>query len=117
VERLQKLDHFFHSVQYGSRKGKSSTDTIMLSVTLVRRAINERNRATPLEKDIVSAFNHLRSELVLEVLRAHRHKDIETFGTPFLQLQTLDISYDGKARGIGRIEEGTPQWSPLSLVL
>ena len=77
-----------HSLQYGSAQP---------TVSQAETALKQGKRDTLLGKDIVSAFNNVRKERVLQALREHNtEQDIIDFVTNFLSSRQSDISWDGR---------------------
>lgn len=68
ADRLQNYTALFYGLRYGSQKGKSAIDGLMLTVSKVEQAVSRGDRATLLGRDITSAFNHLRKEGLLAPL-------------------------------------------------
>ena len=62
VDKLQTLTEGFHPLQYGSQKGRSAIDVMMLTISKAERGIKQRHQVTLLGEDVTSAFNNLRSE-------------------------------------------------------
>lgn len=120
ANRIQPLHKLFHKLQYDCRKGRSESagDAMMITMSKVERAMKGGSRATLLGKDVVSAFNNLRKEGTLEAL-AWAGVDRETlnYTEAFFESRYFYISWDGDRRGEGRMDQGTPQGSPLSPVL
>jgi len=90
----------------------------MLTVSTVRRALANGEQATLLGKEVVAAFNHLRKEGLLQSIG---NTDLETnfvrYIQDFLNLRSFKLSWDGQDRGQARMNQGTPQGSPLSPAL
>jgi len=120
AKELQAKTHLFHNLQYGPLVGRSAIDAMMLTLSTAEREIARGNRVTLLGKDIVSAFNNIRSETLLEILVANnvREETIE-YIRRFLAPRSFNIGWDMKIRGRGRghMHQGAPQGSPLSPVL
>jgi len=115
---LQTQGDLFHDLQYGCRKGRSGSDAMMQNISKVERGLKEGKRVTLLGKDVVSAFNNLRREGMLESLeRAGVPKATRDYVSAFLEPRAFQISWDNEPRGEGRMNQGTPQGSPLSPVL
>jgi len=91
---------------------------MMLSVSRAEGALRNGQRATLLCKDIVLAFNNTGGQGVQEELdRAGCGTRIKKFVEHFLKPRTFQIGWDGLSRGSARMDEGTPQGSPISPVL
>jgi len=69
ADRLQRELGLFHDQQYGSRKGRSATGSMMITLSKAQRSVKKGDRAFLLGKDIVSAFNNVRRESLISRLR------------------------------------------------
>ena len=118
ADEIQSLTHLFHNLQYGSRKGRSAMDSLMITVNKVEEALANGERATLLGKDIVSAFNQVRRTEILKSLRLNNTPShITRYVGYFLLPRTCDIGWDAHRKGTIRLEDGSPQGSPLSPVI
>lgn len=118
ADELQSQLQLFHNLQYGSRKGRSAIDSMMLTVSHAERAIKEGKKATLLGKDIVSTFNNVRKPRLMQLLRqGDTPKHLISYIQHFLTTRTFQLGWDGLTRGEAKMDEGTPQGSPLSPVI
>ena len=46
ANKLQRMTHLFHPLQYGSRQGRSAIDALMITIDKVEKAINQGKKAT-----------------------------------------------------------------------
>ena len=114
---IQKLD-VFHHLSYGSRTGRSATDALMLSTSMTQRSTAAGKQVTLLGKDVVSAFNHLRKEGLLQTLTEGGCRcSILRYMERSLGATEFSISWDGQDRGKAHMDQGIPQGSSLSPVL
>jgi len=113
ADQLQSHPAPFHHLQYGSRKGRSAIDANMITITKVQRAIHNGHRATLLGKDIVSAFNHLRRQTVLDIIAFTTDLPILTSNcADFLNPRSFQVNFNGASQGEGKMIEGACQGSP-----
>jgi len=118
ADSLQDVQDLFHNLQYGGRKSRSATDSLMISISIAERKYRAGNRVTILGKDIRSAFNHLRREGTLQSLRRARVKpNLILYVERFLHPRSFDMVFGGSVQGRAHMDQGTPQGSPLSPVL
>jgi len=117
AEHLQNLD-VFHDLQYGSRRSRSALDALMLTMSHTQRALANGAQVSLIGKDVVGAFNHLRKESLLQTLaEGGCDARIRSYVEHFLRHRSFVVCWDGKDRGQARMNQGTPQGSPLSPIL
>ena len=114
---LQKNTSLLHHLQYGSRTGRSAINSLILIVGEAERAFKCSLQVTLRGKDIVSAFNHCKQEVICDILTDNDMQDLAEFVQNFLRPRTFSISWDSTIHGTGSMVNGTPQGSPLSPVL
>lgn len=114
ADHIQQKTHLFHSLQYGSRKGRSATDAMKLIISKAQREVQPGHRLTLLGKDVVSAFNHLQGKHLVNVLSQMDLGDVAELCLTFLTVRKLKIFWDMEERGVVQMDAGTPQGSPLS---
>jgi len=117
---LQQLN-LFHDIQYGSRTGRSAVDLLMLIVSTAKVEMAKGARVTPLGRDIISAFNNLRSGPLLHTLTPQNiHPPSVTYISNFLHTRTFNIGWDGSMCGHDHMIKGfhkvacCPQYYSLS---
>lgn len=71
AKRLQSLTPLFHELRHVSRVGRSAVDAPMILVSKAETSMKRGDHATLLWKDIVSAFNQQRSEVVCGLIEEH----------------------------------------------
>jgi predicted nucleotidyltransferase len=82
------------------KKNRSAIDAMVFTVSKARREFRSGSHVTLLGKDITSAFNHVRHQPVLDILEEHNLPDIRQFCTVFLRSHTIQIHYNGEAKGL-----------------
>jgi len=106
---LQQL-YLFHDLQYGFRPGRSAIDLLMLIVSTAKVEMAKGAKVTLLGRDIISAFNNLRSGPLLHSLTQHYiHPPYGTYVSNFLRTRTFNIGWDGSMRGHDHMNQGVPQ--------
>ena len=62
-------NNILHDGQFGSRRGRSATDTLVMLVDTVERVWKEKKVVGALILDIKGAFNYINRKRLLELLR------------------------------------------------
>jgi len=117
ADLLQRQTKLFHDLQYGSRKGRSATDALMILTTTAQKEIAAGSQATLLGKDIISAFNNVRKDKLMAMLEEKGLHQEARYCNDFLHPRSFQISWDSEERGKVTMADRTPQGSPLSPVL
>jgi len=68
---LQSHDALFHNLQFGSRKGRSALDCLLIQ-SQKQIAMVQEGKATLLQKHIVTSFNSLQAALILLTLQKNQ---------------------------------------------
>ena len=84
----------------------------MDSVILAKSMLQENDDLRMVSRDIRSAFNGLRRDVIAEILE--KHQPPQQWVTEFLCPRTVDIWVDGKVAYTTTMTAVTPQGSPLS---
>jgi len=114
---LQRHTTLFHDLHYGSRVNRLAKDAMMVITSVAGSEIQNGNNVILLGKDIVSAFNNVRAARVLEIIRKNNLVREAALCKDFLLPRKFQISWDSQEQGPTRIDDGTPQGSPISPVL
>ena len=89
----------FHELQYGSRPGWNAIDCQAACLSIAERCVRNSGRATLLGKDIVSAFNNLTKETVMDTLtRSNAPPHLTRYIDEFLNASS-SVGWDDRDRG------------------
>ena len=117
AERVQKIKMAFHRLQFGSLKGRLVTDSMMSTKAVIQRnKYGKYTQASIIGKDVVSAFNNSNHNEIVSVVGKYREY-LVPYITRFMEKKIFAVSWEGEKGGIGRMNQGLPQGSPLSPVL
>jgi len=117
ANKLQRVTDLFHTLRYCSRINRSAIDSMMIITSTVQKEIAKGNQATLLGKDVVSAFNNVRTTKLLAILRRQNLEQEADFCQTFRRPRAFQLTWDSEERGKARMDDGAPQGSPLSPVL
>jgi len=115
--RFQRATNLFHELHYGSRKGRSVTDAMMLTLSKAQREMGRGNQVIMLAKDMVSTFSNLRRAQLIVILAEGATATAARFCGDFSSSRIIQISWDSIRRGDVRVADGTLQGSPLNHAL
>jgi len=120
AKNLRETTRLFHNLQYGTQVGPPSIDALMLTKHLSEQSVqrpNQRlNHATSSGKDIVNAFDNANKGEIIKAIGKHL-PHITSHVERFIGQSHFEICWVNKARGSGKLNKGTPQYSPRSPVL
>ena len=111
TEELQKREELWHERAFAGRKGRRTTDSVMLMAMMMEK----HPEGEVIGRDAQSAFNTLWRDHMAKVL--HGQGWLAEWIDDWVSPREFEVELDGRSIGRARMTGGTPQGSPLSSAL
>jgi ribonuclease HI len=118
VTSFCEKNHIFYKGQFGSRKGRGTSDALFSLVGFIEKTWRKKGVAGAIFMDVKGAFDRVSQETLIKALEdTGIDQNLVEWVSSFLSNRTAQLVIDGFTCPLRDISAGLPQGSPLSPVL